>query len=174
MLKKILVVACFLGVFYGLIGYSQAQFGIGAKFFSNAPFGLAFFRYGNIGAELSLGFSTTSVTTPNGSLSLTALFYMLDGKVFPLPLADFADVYAGVGGAGVTVTLTAAAGGASASISGTILGLHVTGGIEVRFPPIAIFGGGDWLMFFVPSDLSGGFSFPYSGGTYHLGLRYDF
>ncbi|MCS7240778.1 MAG: hypothetical protein NZ651_06010, partial [Candidatus Bipolaricaulota bacterium] len=121
-----------------------------------------------------LGFSASSVTLPQGSLSLTALFYILDGKFFPLPLAEFADLYTGLGAAGVTVTLSAAAGGGSASVSATVLGIHATAGAEVRFPPVAIFGGGDWLIFFVPTNWGAETTFPFGGGTYHLGLRYDF
>lgn len=156
------------------VGFGQTQFGIGLKLFSGVPFALAQVRFGSVGAELSLGLSTTHVSAPEGSLFLTALVYLVDGKFFPLPLAEFADIYAGLGAGGVTVTLSATTGAGSASISATILGVHLTAGAEARFESIAVFGGGDWLMFFVPSDWVGGTSFPLGGTTYHIGVRYDF
>lgn len=169
MLCGLLVIGC-----CSLVAFGQVQLGLGLKFFSNAPFGLVSVRYGSVGAEMSLGFSISSVTVPQGTLSFTALFYMLDAKFYPIKLAEFADIYAGLGGAGVTLTVSAAAGGGSASVSATIMGVHVTAGAEARFPPLAIFGGGDWLLFFVPTDWSGEVTFPFGGGTYHLGVRYDF
>lgn len=171
---KLILCVLVIALVYVATAVGQSQFGLGLKFFSNAPFGLAFVRYGSVGAELSLGFSAYSVALPQGTLSLTALFYMLDGKFFLLPLAEFADLYAGLGAAGVTVTLSAAAGGESASLAATVFGFHATAGAEVRFPPIAIFGGGDLLFFFVPTTWGTETAFPFGGGTYHLGLRYDF
>lgn len=172
--KKLMLCGLLIVGSCALVAFGQVQFGVGLKFFSNAPFGLASVRYGSVGAELSLGFSTSSITLPQGTLSLTALFYTLDAKFYPLKLAEFADLYAGLGGAGVTVSISAAAGGGSASVSATIMGVHVTAGAEARFPPLAIFGGGDWLVFFLPTDWSQGVTFPFGGGTYHLGVRYDF
>lgn len=183
--KRVLGFLCVLGM-AGQISLGQVEVGVGAKLFLDTSFAFAFIRYGRAGVELSFGTPTVSYTpSPGDHYSLTGLLYVIDGKIFLLSIEQF-NIYVGAGGSSLQTTIVGAHDdGSYYSMSTTVYCLHLTGGIEVRLPPVAIFGGGDWVSFYAMGE----YISRYNGGsfgrsllgfgyydyiTFHLGIRYDF
>lgn len=168
MIKKYLFLISLM-LLTSIVCFGQIQIGLGAKLLGRAPFGIVCARSGLISGELGVGFSSMSLSTNTGVVTLSLFWYSGLAKFYFLPLAEFADIYGGAGLVGITVTLGATTGAGTAAISGSMFGLQGTAGFEVRLGAVALFGGGDLIWFFAPDT-----TVPLGGPTYHLGIRYDF